>query len=112
MTDHGPTRTYHWHSDYPICPYLVSLAAYPYGLYTDWYSPQAGGAAMPVTHYVFPDWWDDSAVNFAKFQAKKNQAKKVFLVYSGHLVSTFDVGRGWERAPTSSRMARPSARCR
>lgn len=39
-----------------------------------------------------------SAVNFAKFQAKKNAAKKVLLVYSGHLVSTFDVGRGWERA--------------
>lgn len=39
-----------------------------------------------------------SEVNFAKFQAKRQRAKRIFLVYSGHLVSTFDVGRGWERA--------------
>lgn len=39
-----------------------------------------------------------SEVNQAKFMAKRSRAKRVFLVYSGHLVSTLDVGRGWERA--------------
>ncbi len=66
VIDAGFTKTYHWHSDYPICTYLVAFAAYPYSSYTDWYAPQAGGAAMPVTHYVFPDWWADSAPIFAK----------------------------------------------
>lgn len=39
-----------------------------------------------------------SAVNQKCFMDKRGRAKRVFLVYSGHLVSTFDVGRGWERA--------------
>ncbi len=66
LTDNGLTRTYHWHSDYPICTYLVSLAAHPYEVHAEAYTPQAGGAPMPVTHYVFADWWADSQPIFAK----------------------------------------------
>lgn len=39
-----------------------------------------------------------SAVNFERFQMKRAAARKIMLVYSGHMVSTLDVGRGWERA--------------
>ena len=66
ITDNGLTQTYHWHSDYPICTYLVSLAAHPYEVHAEAYTPQGGGAPMPVMHYVFADWWADSQPIFAK----------------------------------------------
>lgn len=51
----GATRTFHWRSRYPIAPYLVSLAIYPYATYSDAYAPIGGGDPMPVEFYVFPD---------------------------------------------------------
>jgi hypothetical protein len=64
--DHGATRTFHWHCGYPIAPYLVSLAIYPYTTYSDWYTPQGGGTPMEVQFYVFPDHIDDVQTNYAK----------------------------------------------
>jgi hypothetical protein len=59
------TRTFHWYSSYPITTYLVSLAIYPYYVYSDWYTPQGGGDPMEVVHYVFPDRYDDVQANYA-----------------------------------------------
>ena len=64
--DNGATRTFHWHSEYPIATYLVSLAIYPYTVYSDWYTPLDGGDPMEVAFYVFPDHYDDVQVNYAK----------------------------------------------
>ncbi|MBM4117877.1 hypothetical protein FJ251_09055 [bacterium] len=49
------TRTFHWYSNYPIVPYLVSLAIHPYAVNSDWYTPLGGGAPMEVRFYVYPD---------------------------------------------------------
>jgi spore maturation protein CgeB len=37
-------------------------------------------------------------VNKAKFDAKREASKRVLVVSSGHMVSTYDVWRGWDRA--------------
>jgi aminopeptidase N len=60
------TRSFHWHTDHPIVPYLVSLAIHPYAVNSDWYTPQAGGDDMEVRFYVFPDQVGDAAENHAK----------------------------------------------
>jgi aminopeptidase N len=48
------THTMHWHSRYPIAPYLVSLGIHPYTVWYDWYhySPMD---SMPLHFYVYPD---------------------------------------------------------
>jgi len=61
----GGTRTFHWKTNYPIATYLVSLAVYPYAIYTDYYTPLAGGDPMEVQHYVYPDHWTDIQANYA-----------------------------------------------
>ncbi|MCP4545060.1 MAG: T9SS type A sorting domain-containing protein [bacterium] len=63
--DNGATRTFHWHSQYPIATYLVSLAIHPYTVYSDWYTPQAGGDPMEVAFYVYPDNYSASQANYA-----------------------------------------------
>ena len=47
-------RTFHWKTRYPIATYLVSITAFPYAVFTDYYPPQDGGDPMPVVNYVFP----------------------------------------------------------
>jgi hypothetical protein len=64
--DNGTTRTFHWRSTYPIVPHLVSLAIHPYATYSDWYTPQGGGAPMEVQFYVLPDHLDSVQTNYAK----------------------------------------------
>jgi hypothetical protein len=64
--DNGSTRTFHWHSDYAIVTYLVSLAIHPYTQFSDWYTPQAGGDPMEIQHFVFPDHYSDVQTNYAK----------------------------------------------
>jgi aminopeptidase N len=53
------TRTFHWHVSYPITTYLISLAITNYQSFTDWYV-NAEGDSMPVTHYVYPEDYDDA----------------------------------------------------
>ncbi len=64
--DHGTTRTFHWKTNYPIVTYLVSLAIHPYTIYSDWYTPLAGGDPMEVAFYIFPDWVGQVETNYAK----------------------------------------------
>ncbi len=50
--------TYHWHESYPIAPYLVSLAIYPYVITEDTYHA-VDGRSMPLMYYTFPAYSDD-----------------------------------------------------
>ncbi|MCA9751884.1 MAG: T9SS type A sorting domain-containing protein [Gemmatimonadetes bacterium] len=52
--DNGTTRTTHWHTDYAMAPYLVSIACHPYTVFSHWYTPQAGGSPMEVKYFVYP----------------------------------------------------------
>jgi hypothetical protein len=56
---------YRWHEGYPIATYLVSVAAYPYTVFSHWYhySPLD---SMEVRYYVFPDHYDDVQETYAK----------------------------------------------
>ena len=53
--DNGATRTFTWQHNYPCVTYLVSLAIYPYTVFSDWYTPQAGGEDMELQYFVYPD---------------------------------------------------------
>ncbi len=63
--DNGSTRTFHWHTDYPIVTYLVSLAIHPYTTYSDWYTPLGGGDPMEVQFYVFASHYTSVQANYA-----------------------------------------------
>jgi len=54
VVDHGATKTWHWHTDYPIAPYLISAAITNYATFTRSYAPLAGGS-MPVEFFVYPE---------------------------------------------------------
>lgn len=53
--DNGTTRTFHWQTQYPMATYLVSLAVHPFTRFSHSYTPQGGGAPMPVEYFVFSD---------------------------------------------------------
>jgi len=53
------TKTYRWQERYPIVTYLISLAATNYEIIDDWYYALEGDS-MPVTHYVYPENYDDA----------------------------------------------------
>jgi len=53
-TDNGTVAVSRWRHRYPITTYLVSIAAYPYAVSTDWYLPAAGGP-MPIDFYNVPE---------------------------------------------------------
>jgi len=63
--DNGSTRSFHWRTGYPIATYLVSLSAYPYLTYSDWYDPLIGGNPMEVQFFVFPDRYEYLQANYA-----------------------------------------------
>jgi aminopeptidase N len=58
------TKTYHWRERYPIATYLISVAISNYQSITDWYVT-TGGDSMEVTHYVYPESYDDALVSFS-----------------------------------------------
>ncbi|MBN1824983.1 MAG: T9SS type A sorting domain-containing protein [Candidatus Eisenbacteria bacterium] len=46
-------KTYHWHEGHPISSYLVSVTAYPYLVYSDWYVYGANDS-MEIQNFIFP----------------------------------------------------------
>jgi aminopeptidase N len=52
--DNGATKTYRWHSDYPIATYLISMAATDYVTFTEPYTAD-DGSTVPVDFYVYPE---------------------------------------------------------
>lgn len=64
ITENGNnTRTYHWHEQYPIATYLVSLAISNYQLYSEWYVTAANDS-MPVDYFVYPERIADTTYNY------------------------------------------------
>ncbi|MGD9898875.1 MAG: M1 family aminopeptidase [Calditrichaceae bacterium] len=59
------TTTFFWKERHPISTYLVSIAAYEYVKYTDWYVPSENDS-MPIDFYVAPGHLENSKVNFLK----------------------------------------------
>jgi aminopeptidase N len=100
------TRTFHWHSSYPIVPYLVSLAIHPYAVNSDWYTPMAGGDPMEVRFYVYPDDVGNAAENNAKVVGMLEAFAPVFGEYPfitekyGH--AQFPWGGGMEHQTCTS----------
>jgi aminopeptidase N len=56
---------YWWHEGYAISTYLVSVAIYPYTVFSHWYH-YAPSDSMEVRYYVFPDHYDDVQATYAK----------------------------------------------
>ncbi len=56
-TKRGNYKTYWWHESYPIVTYLVSVAIYPYSIFSDYYR-YSPNDSMEVRYYVFPDQLD------------------------------------------------------
>ena len=76
----GSNTTYWWHEQYPIVPYLVSLAIYPYTVYSDWYI-YGDNDSMEVQFYVFPDHYNLVQENYAKTVAMIEYYSEVFGQY-------------------------------
>lgn len=75
-TDNGNnTHTVKWKNHYPIAQYLISIAATNYTVYTNYFKYTASDS-MPVTHYVFPEDFND----FTKGQM--DQTINMLKVYS------------------------------
>lgn len=53
VVDNGATKTYRWQERYPIVTYLVSVAIYPYRVYSDWFK-YSETDSMEIQFYVFP----------------------------------------------------------
>ncbi len=49
----GGQTTYHWRENYPICTYLISLAAHPYVVYSDWYVSTQGDS-LEIRNFAVP----------------------------------------------------------
>lgn len=64
-TDNGATKTYHWHEEYPITTYLVSVAIHPYTTFSHWYN-YSPTDSMEVQYYVFEDHYDTVQTNYGK----------------------------------------------
>jgi len=65
-TSVSPSKVqYHWHEEYPISTYLVSVAIHPYTTYSDWYH-YAPSDSMEIQFFVFPDHYSYVQTNYAK----------------------------------------------
>lgn len=55
ITNPDGTKTFKWHESYPITTYLISVAIYPYSIFSHYYhySPTD---SMEVRYFVFPDY--------------------------------------------------------
>ena len=64
VISHGDgTNTHHWHHNYPISTYLVSITSTNYQILTDEYVTLSGDT-MPITHYVYPEDYNDAVIDF------------------------------------------------
>ena len=61
----GNKRTFLWKERYPITTYLVSLAIYPYTVWSEQYISPISNDTMVIEHYVFPDRYETSYANYS-----------------------------------------------
>ena len=52
-TDNGTTAVDVWRHQYPIATYLVSIASYPYAVYSDWYH-SAPNDSTEIQFFIYP----------------------------------------------------------
>ncbi|MDZ7334119.1 MAG: M1 family aminopeptidase [candidate division KSB1 bacterium] len=79
-TKRGNYKTYWWHESYPIVTYLVSVAIYPYHVYSDYYR-YSPNDSMEVRYYVFPDQLELIRSAYAKTVRMIDIFSKIFGEY-------------------------------
>lgn len=55
------TRTFHWHSEYPVASYLISITCTNYRPAIGAYLSRDGSRTMEVAHYVLPQSYDSES---------------------------------------------------
>ena len=65
ITNDGDKNTFFWKEKYPITTYLVSLAIYPYTIWSEQYISSISNDTMAIEHYVFPDRNESSFSNYS-----------------------------------------------
>lgn len=76
----GTQKTYFWQERYPITTYLVSIAAYPYKVYSDWFR-YSERDSMEIQFYVFPDHYQSSFPNYAKTKKMLQAFSELYGLY-------------------------------
>ncbi len=54
-TGEDGTTAFHWREDYPIAPYLISVAVTNYERFADTYTSLDGSRQMPIEYFVYPE---------------------------------------------------------
>jgi len=70
-TGNGTTQYHHWHERHPISTYLVSVASFPYSVYSDWYRPTSTDS-MEIRFHLFPESVSPTAAVHAKVKVMNN----------------------------------------
>ena len=65
IANDGGKNTFFWRERYPITTYLVSLAIYPYTIWSEQYISSISNDTMAIEHYVFPDRYESSFSNYS-----------------------------------------------
>ena len=65
ITNDGDKNIFFWKEKYPITTYLVSLAIYPYTIWSEQYISSISNDTMAIEHYVFPDRYESSFSNYS-----------------------------------------------
>ena len=65
ITNDEDKNTFFWKEKYPITTYLVSLAIYPYTIWSEQYISSISNDTMAIEHYVFPDRYESSFSNYS-----------------------------------------------
>jgi aminopeptidase N len=106
VTHPAPGRAvYGWHESYPIATYLVSIAAYPYTVYSDWY-PYTPDDSMEVRFFVYPDHYEQVQATYALTVPMIGAFAELFGEYPfvrekyGH--AEFEAGGGMENQTCTS----------
>jgi len=60
------TATCHWIHDYPMSPYLFSIATTNYDKWSEVYTSLDGQTTMPVDYYVYPEDLADAQVDWSR----------------------------------------------
>ncbi|MCI0515382.1 T9SS type A sorting domain-containing protein [candidate division KSB1 bacterium] len=76
----GEKKTYYWQERYPIVTYLVSIAIYPYRVYSDWFK-YSDTDSMEIQFYIFPDHYNLNYPNYAKTKMMLKAFSELFGLY-------------------------------
>jgi len=77
-TSNGSHTTFHWKEKYPIVTYLISVAAYDYMRYSDYYYTLSGDT-MPIDFFVFEEHYQNS-----DFRYNYSRTKDMISAFAGY----------------------------